>query len=150
MASLTGTVFVPDVIGTRLLPFLEPRRSIAVGMALWAVGPFVTAVAPNVEVMTAARIGQGFGLALQAAAAPLTGGAVAAIGTGTLGPRPAFAVCGALAALCALAAWLTLPTLPSSTRPRFGLPRLPWMMRPRALLALVIGATGQGTRGALA
>lgn len=181
VASLTGTVFVLDLLGTRWLPFLEPRRSIMLGMLLWAVGSFVTALAPNVEVMTAARVGQGFGLALQAAAAPqlavkmggqgrvgaaigrfqaamtlgssvapLTGGAVAAVGIGTFGPRLAFGVCGALALLCAVGAWLILPTLPSGTRPRFGLPRLPGMWRPRALLALGVGATGQGTRGALA
>jgi DHA1 family inner membrane transport protein len=181
VASLTGTVFLLDLVGTRFLPFLEPRRSITIGMLLWSLGSFATAVAPNVEVMTAARILQGFGLGLQAAAAPqlavklgglgrvgaaigrfhaamtlgsaiapLTGGAVAAIGFGTFGPRLAFAVCGVLALLCAVGAWLMLPTLLSSTKPLFGLPRLPGMLRPRALLALLIGATGQGTRGALA
>jgi DHA1 family inner membrane transport protein len=181
VASLTGTVFVLDLIGTRWLPFLEPRRSIMLGMLLWAVGSFVTALAPDVAVMTAARVGQGLGLALQAAAAPqlavkmggagrvgaaigrfqaamtfgssvapLTGGAVAAVGIGTFGPRLAFGVCGILALLCAAGAWLILPTLPSRTRPRLGLPRLPGMWHPRALLAVGVGATGQGTRGALA
>ena len=181
VASLTATVFLLDLVGTRLLPFLEPRRAITIGMLLWSAGSFVTALAPTVEVMAAARIGQGFGLALQAAAAPqlavkmagrgrvgaaigrfqaamtlgssiapLSGGAVAAVGVGSYGPRLAFAVCGALAAGCALGAWFSLPSLPSATRPRFGLPRLPGMRRPRALLALVVGATGQGARGALA
>lgn len=181
VATLTGVVLVLDVVGTRFLPYLEPRRSITLGMLLWSAGSFATAVAPDVEMMTAARVGQGLGLALQAAAAPqlavklgglgrvgaaigrfqaamtlgssvapLTGGAVAAIGLGTFGPRLAFGVCGGLAALCALGAWLFLPTLRSHVRPRFGRPRLPGMHRPRALLALAIGATGQGARGALA
>ncbi|GAB3919314.1 hypothetical protein GCM10011575_30030 [Microlunatus endophyticus] len=70
VASLTAVVFLCDIFGTRLLPFLEPRRAISAGLLLWGVGSFVSAVAPDVQMLTAARIGQGFGLAMQAAAAP--------------------------------------------------------------------------------
>jgi DHA1 family inner membrane transport protein len=70
VASLTAVVFVMDIVGTRLLPFLEPRRAITRGMLLWAFGSFGSAVAPTFEIMAAARLVQGIGLAQYAAAAP--------------------------------------------------------------------------------
>ncbi len=185
VASLTGVVLVLDVFGTRLLPFLEPRRSITAGMALWALGSFASAVAPSFEAMAAARLVQGLGLALYASAgpqlairlvgigrvgtalgrfqaamtlgsavAPITGGLLADItlaGWGASGGlRLAFAVCGGIALVCSAAALLLLPTVRPRVRPRFTLPQLPGLYRPRPLLALGMAALGQGARGALA
>lgn len=180
VASLTAVVLVCDLLGTRLLPFLEPRRAISAGLLLWGLGSFVSAVAPNVEVLTAARIGQGFGLALQAAAAPqlairlagtdrvgaamgrfqaamtvgsaiapLTGGLVTAVGIGTTGNRLAFAVCGGLALIGSLFAWLVLPTVRHPNRPRLSRPRLPGLGHPRAIFVIIVSSFGQGARGAI-
>ncbi|MFC7619136.1 MFS transporter [Microlunatus sp. GCM10028923] len=186
VASLTAVVLLLDLFGTRLLPFLEPRRAITVGMLLWAVGSFGSAVAPSFVIMAAARLVQGVGLALYASAgpqlairltgshrvgtaigrfqaamtlgsavAPLSGGAVSTLGAGTFGLRLAFAVCGGLAVVCAAVAWFGLPTLRhpkagGAIRPRWSLPRLPGLARPRPVLALCLGAIGQGARGAVA
>jgi MFS transporter, DHA1 family, inner membrane transport protein len=70
VASLPAVVLVLDILGTRLLPFLEPRRAIVHGMLLWALGSFGSAVAPTFAVMAGFRLVQGVGLALYAAAAP--------------------------------------------------------------------------------
>jgi DHA1 family inner membrane transport protein len=70
VASLPAVVLVLDVLGTRLLPYLEPRRAIVNGMLLWALGSFGSAVAPTFELMAGSRLIQGVGLALYAAAAP--------------------------------------------------------------------------------
>ena len=181
VASLTVVVLVMDIFGTRYLPHLEPRRAITIGMSLWAIGSFGTAVAPTFEVMVAARLVQGFGLAFHAgtaaqlavkltgpgrvgtglgrfqaalslgsAVAPLSGGAIAAIGSDQAGIRIAFAVCGVLALACAVIAWIVIPTTRSEHAPKFGWPRLPGMLRPKSLLALWAGSTGQGIRGAIA
>lgn len=185
VASLTAVVLVLDVLGTRLLPFLEPRRSITIGMLLWTVGSFASAVAPTFELMAAARLLQGVGLALYASAgpqlaiklagaervgtalgrfqaamtfgaafAPLTGGALADVvvpGAGSdIGLRIAFGVCGLIALVCSAAALILLPTIRPVIRPRFSLPRLPGLFRRRPMLALGMGALGQGARGALA
>ena len=84
----------------------------------------------------------------------LTGAALAAIGTGDTGLRIAFHVCGVLAALCAIGVWWVIPEhgagFPSMERPRLSLPRLPGILRPRSLMGLGLGATGQGVRSALA
>ncbi len=83
------------------------------------------------------------------ALAPLTGGLVTAIGIGTTGNRLAFAVCGVLATICSVFAWLVLPTLRHPTRPRLGWPRLPGMGNPRAIFAILVSGIGQGARGAI-
>jgi len=180
VASLPAVVLVLDILGTRLLPYLEPRRAIVNGMLLWALGSFGSAVAPTFELMAASRLVQGIGLALYAAAAPqlavqlagsnrvgramgrfqaamtlgsavgpLAGGAVSGVGIGTAGLRLAFAVCGVLALGCALFARLTLPKIPPRLGPRWSLPSLPGMGRPRAVLGLWMGSAGQGLRGAI-
>jgi DHA1 family inner membrane transport protein len=180
VASLPAVVLVLDILGTRLLPYLEPRRAIVNGMLLWALGSFGSAVAPTFELMAASRLVQGIGLALYAAAAPqlavrlagsdrvgramgrfqaamtlgsavgpLSGGAVSGIGVGTAGLRLAFAVCGVLALGCALFARLTLPKVPPRLGPRWSLPSLPGMGRPRAVLGLWMGSAGQGLRSAI-
>lgn len=70
VASLTAVVFVLDIFGTRLLPYLEPRRSISAGMTLWSIGSFGSALSPNMTTMAAFRLLQGLGLAFFASAAP--------------------------------------------------------------------------------
>ncbi|MGV9747262.1 MFS transporter [Rhodococcus zopfii] len=185
VASLTAVVFVMDIFGTRLLPYIEARRSICFGMALWSIGSFGSALSPNMPIMASFRLLQGLGLAFFASAAPqaavamagpgnvgkalgrftacmalgsvvgpLGGGALAAIGTGDTGLRIAFHVCGVLAAICAISVWWVIPEhgagFPSMERPRLSLPRLPGILRPRSLMGLGLGATGQGVRSALA
>jgi DHA1 family inner membrane transport protein len=83
VASLPAVVLVLDVLGTRLLPYLEPRRAIVNGMLLWALGSVGSAVAPTFAVMAGSRLVQGIGLALYAAAAPQL--AVRLAGSGRVG-----------------------------------------------------------------
>lgn len=180
VASLTAVVLVLDVFGTRALPYLAPRRSIVVGMVVWAVGSFASAVAPTFLLMELSRLLQGLGLALFAAAgprlalhlagpgrvgralgefqaaqtlgsvlAPLAGGAVVALATGITGTRLAFAVCGVLALVCAVAARFALPAVPATGRPALGLPSFPGMGGARSLLVLANAGAGQGVRAAL-
>jgi len=100
------------------------------------------------------RVGRAMGrfqaaMTLGSAVGPLSGGAVSGIGVGTTGLRLSFAVCGLLALLCALFARLTLPRITPRVRPRWSLPSLPGMGRPRAVLGLWMGSAGQGLRSAI-
>jgi len=70
VSSLTMIVLVADVFGTRALPYLEPRRSIAIGMALWGTGSVATTFSPSFALLETSRLLQGVGLALFAAAGP--------------------------------------------------------------------------------
>lgn len=70
VSSLTMIVLVADIFGTRALPYLEPRRSIVIGMTLWGVGSVATTFSPTFALLEASRLLQGVGLALFASAGP--------------------------------------------------------------------------------
>lgn len=83
VASLTMVVFLLDLFGTKALPYLEPRRSITVGMIVWGIGSLASAAAPDFSVMAGARLFQGLGLAAFSAAGPQL--AVRLAGAGRVG-----------------------------------------------------------------
>lgn len=70
VSSLTMVVLVADIFGTRALPYLEPRRSIVLGMALWGIGSVATTFSPTFALLEASRLLQGLGLCVFAAAGP--------------------------------------------------------------------------------
>jgi len=130
-----------DLFGTRLIPLLEARRALIVGIALFGASSAVLCVAPSCAFLVAGRLMQGLasavlnGSALQASVrihasreraissvqgstllggalgAPI-GGLVAAAVAGTVGFRLAFAVCACLSMAVAAAARVTLPRIP--------------------------------------
>ncbi|WP_134323923.1 MFS transporter [Cumulibacter soli] len=179
VASLTMVVLIGDIFGTRALPYLEPRRCIVIGMALWAVGSIATTFAPTFATMEGARLLQGVGLCLYAAAGPeialrlsqdggfgkslgdfqaaqIVGAMVAPVlGGGVVAIWPGILGLRIAFLICAViavacaAGALLLPAMPSGVRPRISAPHLPGLTRPRSLVALGTAAIGQGMRGAV-
>jgi len=74
VASISLSLLVVDVFGTRLVPSLDSRLSISLALAIFGIGSLASAVAPNYESMVAARVFQGLGAALF-----MTGGLQAAV-----------------------------------------------------------------------
>lgn len=135
------SVLSVDLFGTRVVPMLEARRALTVGIALFGASSAVLCVAPSFVFLVGGRLMQGFasavlnGSALQASirihatreraissvqgstllggalGAPI-GGLVASAVAGTAGFRLAFAVCAALSVAIAGAVRLALPLVP--------------------------------------
>ena len=130
-----------DLFGTRLIPMLEARRALAVGIALFGTSSLILFVAPSFVFLVGGRLLQGFassvlaGSTLQASVrihssreraigsvqgSILLGGAIGApIGglvtssiSGTAGFRLAFAVCGGLCMMIAVCLRVRLPRIP--------------------------------------
>jgi predicted MFS family arabinose efflux permease len=134
-------VLLVDVFGTRLVPRIDARGTLATGTLLFAISSFALGASPIFSPLIAGRALQGLGAglvlgsALQAAVrlypdrqhalgsfnaafllgaalgAPV-GGFVASLAPGTSGYRLTFAICGALALLVALILRVALPPLP--------------------------------------
>jgi len=68
VSSLTMIVLIADIFGTRALPYLEPRRSIVFGMAMWGIGSIATTFSPTFALLEASRLVQGVGVCVFAAA----------------------------------------------------------------------------------
>ncbi|MFV0534310.1 MAG: MFS transporter [Cumulibacter sp.] len=179
VASLTMVVLIGDIFGTRALPYLEPRRCIVIGMMLWSVGSIATTFSPTFAAMQGARLLQGIGLCLYAAAGPeialrlshhggfgkslgefqaaqIVGAMVAPVlGGGVVAIWPGVVGLRIAFLICAVIAVacavgaLLLPAMPSGVRPRISAPHLPGLTRPRSLIALGAAAIGQGMRGAI-
>jgi MFS transporter, DHA1 family, inner membrane transport protein len=74
VASISVSLLVVDVLGTRVVPSLDSRLSISLALAIFGVGSLASAAAPTYAWMVAARVFQGAGAALF-----MTGGLQAAV-----------------------------------------------------------------------
>jgi MFS family permease len=70
VSSLSFAVLVLDVLGTRLLPRLEPRRALCIALLVFGAGSLGSALAPSLGAMIGARVLQGVGAALFTAVGP--------------------------------------------------------------------------------
>ncbi|OHV48880.1 MFS transporter [Pseudofrankia sp. BMG5.36] len=64
VSSIAISLLLVDFFGTQYVPRLDPRRSIALSIAVFGAGSFVSAAAPSWVIVLTARVGQGFGTAL--------------------------------------------------------------------------------------
>jgi len=172
MVSAVGVLAV-DVFGTRFVPRLEARGALMTGILIFGASSVVLGVSPVFAPLLIGRVAQGAasaiigGTALQASVrgkarrghalgsmqsrqllgsafgAPL-GGVLAGLLPGTAGYRLAFAVCALSCVLVVVAIRLTLPPLPTSGRPRIGLPGFSGPSV--AGMALVLGILGNYLR----
>jgi len=173
LSTFVGMIVI-DVFGTRLVPHLEARIILVSGILVFGLGCAVLGLAPDLTVLIAGRIIQGFGAGLfmgaglQAAVrvnpdeqvalgafnssflfgsafgAPV-GGLIAATIPG--GYRVTFVACFVACAAVAAALWSSLPRLPApeGRRPHIGLPQLTGP--PGLRVAIVLAMTGDFIRG---
>jgi predicted MFS family arabinose efflux permease len=174
LSTFVGMIAI-DVFGTRFVPHVEARVTLAAGIGTFGLSCAILGLAPGLAVLLAGRIVQGFGAGLlmgaglQAAVrvtpderaalgafngsfllgaafgAPV-GGLVAAVVPG--GYRVTFLACTFVCAVLTAALWRRLPRLvppAGARRPRLSLPRLSGP--PGMGLALVLGMTGDFIRG---
>jgi predicted MFS family arabinose efflux permease len=74
VASISMSLLLVDLLGTRLVPNLDSRLSITLALSIFGIGSLASGAAPDYAVMVAARVFQGLGAALF-----LTGGLQAAV-----------------------------------------------------------------------
>jgi MFS family permease len=83
VASMQMVTLTMNVIGTRWLPYLEPRRALSLSLLIFGVGSAVTAIAPNPWIVGVARAFQGLGTVMFVAVGPQL--AIRAAGDGAEG-----------------------------------------------------------------
>lgn len=172
MCSAAGVLLV-DLFGTRVVPRLPARTALIVGIMIFGGSSVLHGATPTFLPLLLGRFAQGFasavlgGAALQLAVrvntsreravgsvqgalmlgsaigAPV-GGVIAALLPGTAGYRLAFVVCAAVCVAVAIGLRSTFPPLPSTLRPRIGLPRFGGARAVR--MALVLGMLGNYLR----
>ncbi|MGY6500101.1 MAG: MFS transporter [Acidimicrobiales bacterium] len=63
VSSMAVSLLIMDLVASRVVPRLDARTALIIGYLVFGVGSFASAVAPNLAIMTAARILQGFAVA---------------------------------------------------------------------------------------
>ncbi|MFN8075083.1 MAG: MFS transporter [Kineosporiaceae bacterium] len=71
VSCMSVSILLLDVLGTRWTPRLEPQRALTVALLVFGAGSLISAAAPNLAVMIAARCLQGIGAALFQGTGPM-------------------------------------------------------------------------------